>query len=170
MLVRERIYDMDVCCYELLCFFLLIWFLVIQGWTESGEFLEYHFYIPSDDNFDIWRVATNSPGKRIRIEVNPVGRVPYSKTFTVIDKGWQDFTDIVWDLGPLIFGRKWVINGFGFILRTDKSICVPYASRILHQDIKFTLPVRTRHCSMLITPIIHQKNDPEIVLIHLGER
>ena len=75
------------------------WFLVISGWTESGEFLEYHFYIPSDDDFDIWvRVAANSPGKRIRIEVNPIGRVPYSKTFIVIDKGWQDFTDIVWDL------------------------------------------------------------------------
>jgi hypothetical protein len=40
--------------------------------------------------------------------MNPIGKVPYSKTFTVIDKGWQDFTDVVWDLLYLEENEYWL--------------------------------------------------------------
>jgi len=77
--------------------------------TSPGEYLEYHFYVPHDDDYDVWvRVAANTPGKRLRIELNPVGQPSYSETFNVISKGWQDYSDVVWDLLYLQENEYWL--------------------------------------------------------------
>jgi hypothetical protein len=63
-----------------------------------AHYLEYHFYVRSDDDFDIWvRAAAQYPGNKMRMEIHPVGQDKYSKAFEVIGNGLESFKDIVWE-------------------------------------------------------------------------
>ena len=74
------------------------------AFTEPGEFVQYHFYTSDSEDYDIWvRVASAANDPKIRIELNPVGQPPMSKTFDVRSNGWQAFSDIVWELGEFAF-------------------------------------------------------------------
>ena len=69
------------------------------AFTKAEEYLEYEFYTNDWDDFDIWvRVATAVPNRKIRIELHPLGGPVQTKTLDVINDGWQDFHDVVWDL------------------------------------------------------------------------
>ena len=70
------------------------------GWTQPEEYVEYHFYNTDYDDYDIWiRVSAVHADRKIRVELNPVGDYPQSRTFDVRPtNSWQTFHDIVWDL------------------------------------------------------------------------
>lgn len=64
-----------------------------------APYLEYHFYVRSDDDFDIWvRAAAMYPNSRMRMELRPVGQEPYSETFEIFSSDIEEFKDIVWEL------------------------------------------------------------------------
>ncbi len=63
------------------------------GWTDVGEWLEYDITVPTAQTFDIVsRVASNSTGKRFRIEIDGVD---VSGALTVPANGWQSYRDVV---------------------------------------------------------------------------
>lgn len=63
-----------------------------------APYLEYHFYVRSDNDFDIWvRAAAKNSGTTMRMELRPAGQDPYSETFEVIANGLEKFKDVVWE-------------------------------------------------------------------------
>ena len=75
------------------------------GWTQPGEWVSYDFTISELDDYLVWvRVASNSPGQQIRVEVIPTldaateggggCQKPFSRVLDVPSHGWQEFVDV----------------------------------------------------------------------------
>lgn len=61
------------------------------------EWLRYNFFAQTDGRHDIRvRVAANSGGRKIKLNLSPDQKVPFGKDLIVPDNGWNGFSDVVW--------------------------------------------------------------------------